>query len=289
MMAQIRTFFQKRGVLEVDTPLMGKTNSPCRAIEPYVIDTAHGPLFLQTSPEFFLKRLLGAGLGDCYQLGKVFRQEECGRYHNDEFTMLEWYRRGWSLDALVDETQDLLIELLACKAATRTTYRELFIKHLGLCPHQSSEQELRAKLQIDLELDHQGLCDYAMTHVIEPSLQGLWVVRDFPITQASYAKTRQVDGIEVANRFECYFNGVELANGYDEINGYDEQSKRLDEEIQERRAHNARFIPKDENLCEAVQHIPDCAGVALGVDRVIMLALNASHLSQVIPFSFDKL
>lgn len=297
LIATIRRFFAERGVLEVDTPLLCHST----ATDPHIhsLRTANNPpYYLQTSPEFAMKRLLAAGAGSIYQLAKAFRGDEQGRHHNVEFTILEWYRVGFNHHQLMDEMDELLKAVLKTDSADRCTYADLFQRHLQLDPHRSTVTELQQCAQA------QGLTDFTpddpndkdfwlhllLSHCIEPQIgqdKPLFIT-DFPVSQAALAKIRPGDP-PVAERFEVYYRGVELANGYHELTHANEQRRRFIADNQQRQARQLPQIPIDEYLLAALQHgMPECAGVALGVDRLIMLATGASSISEVISFTAER-
>ncbi|ODU45516.1 EF-P lysine aminoacylase EpmA [uncultured Aquimonas sp.] len=298
----IRAFFAARGVLEVETPLMSAAANTEPNIRSFALDYSGpnaGPSrrrYLRTSPEFPLKRLLAAGVGDCYELGRVFRDGECGGRHNPEFTMLEWYRLGIDHYRLMDEVAELLLSAFALVGRVlkvrRASYRALFCEHIGIDPALASEPELRAALaghDIDADgLERDDWLDLLLTHRIEPALprDELLLLHDFPASQCALARVAG-EGVEAhACRFEVYVGGVELANGYHELSDAQEQRARFERDNQRRRARGDVELPIDEHLLAALQHgLPDCAGVALGVDRLMMLLSGAERIDQVIAFA----
>jgi lysyl-tRNA synthetase class 2 len=298
----IRAFFEARGVLEVETPLMSAAGNTEPNIRSFALDYS-GPnagasrrRYLRTSPEFPLKRLLAAGVGDCYELGRVFRDGECGGRHNPEFTMLEWYRLGIDHYRLMDEVAELLHAAFALVGRSltvrRSSYRALFRDHVGLDPATASEGELRAALaghDIDAEnLERDDWLDLLLTHRIEPALprDELLLLYDFPASQCALARVAG-EGVEAhACRFEAYVGGVELANGYHELSDAQEQRARFERDNRRRRARGDDPLPLDEHLLAALQHgLPDCAGVALGVDRLMMLLSGAGRIDQILAFA----
>lgn len=298
---KIRAFFAERHVLEVETPIMGKATGT----DPYIesipaLFSSFGDVkpvtcYLQTSPEFAMKRLLAAGSGPIYQMMKVFRNGEIGQYHNPEFTMLEWYRPQFDHHQLMAEVEALLIAILACESAEKLTYRELFQRYARFDPMTTSIAELQEYveqqgLQADLVLNHDGWLQLIMTHFIEPQL-GYNVptfVYDFPASQASLARISS-DNPLVAERFEVYVQGIELANGFHELLDADEQRQRFMKDLTRRQSENQMLPPMDELFLAALkQGLPPCAGVALGVDRLIMLALKKPSIQEVISFDFTR-
>ena len=248
-----------------------------------------------------MKRLLAAGAGSIYQLCKVFRDGECGARHNPEFTLLEWYRTGFDHLDLMDEVEQMLTAVLAgiapLDSVQHWTYRELFLQFAGVDPFTELPGELQARLESEFDITPVGLpeddldcwLDLVMTHVIEPKLgAGLVFVRDYPASQAALARLRR-GAPPVAARFEAYLNGVELANGFHELADVAEQRARFENDLERRRRGRHMNIKMDERLLSALESgLPDCAGVALGVDRLVMIASGVSCLSDVIAFPFDS-
>lgn len=290
----IRDFFSARHVLEVETPVL----SHASVTDPYIQSIAtHCPhAYLQTSPEYAMKRLLAAGSGSIYQITKSFRQDEVGRFHNPEFTMLEWYRPGFDHHALMDEMDLLLQAILKTPASERITYADLFQQHLEIDVHRTSLAALAACAE------SQGItmvgdisdCDtwlgILLSHLIEPELgkDRPVFIYDYPASQASLSKVRGTNP-PLASRFEVYFKGLELANGWHELQDAKEQERRFENNLSERLRQDLPPVPIDELLLGALAHgLPDCAGVALGIDRLIMLALGKEHIADVISFDFER-
>ncbi|EHH1245479.1 elongation factor P--(R)-beta-lysine ligase [Vibrio parahaemolyticus] len=301
LIAAIRQFFAERQVMEVDTPAM--SHATVTDIHLHTFQTEFvGPgyadgskLFFMTSPEFHMKRLLAAGSGCIYQINKAFRNEENGRYHNPEFTMLEWYRVGFDHHKLMDEMDDLLQLVLKCGAAQRMTYQQAFIDVLGVCPLEGSMSELKSaasKLGLsdiaEPEEDRDTLLQLLFCVGVENKI-GQDVpafVYDFPASQAALAKINPQDH-RVADRFEVYFKGIELANGFHELDNPKEQLARFEQDNAKRIEMGLKPQPIDYHLISALEAgLPDCAGVALGIDRLIMLALGCDHIDQVTAFPF---
>lgn len=296
-MADIRAFFAAREVWEVETPLLAHSTASDPHIASFAVSVAgNETTYLQTSPEFAMKRLLAAGSGSIYQLSKAFRSEEQGRLHNREFTMLEWYRVGFDHHQLMDEMDALLHLVLKTPPAERRTYRALFLHYLGIDPlladaaalektaHQQGLGDIRSTLPEDIDFWRHLL----MSHCIEPHVgkERPLYVTDFPASQAALAKIG-TDGHTppVAARFEVYFRGIELANGYHELCDPIEQEKRFLADMQRRALLQLPAIPLDTHLLAALtQGFPDCAGVALGIDRLVMLALDAETIGEVMSF-----
>jgi elongation factor P--(R)-beta-lysine ligase len=302
LLADIRQFFLERQVLEVETPLLCHatvTDPHLHSFQThYCLDnTEQQTLYLQTSPEFAMKRLLAAGSGSIYQISKAFRnQGESGRYHNPEFSLLEWYQPGYDHHQLMDEVDDLLKRLLACEPAQRFSYAEIFHRYLNTDPHQLSLKHLKQlTIYLGLASENLGLntiedyLNFLMSHVIEPQLpKQLIFIYDYPVTLAALAKVRR-GTIPVAERFEVYFHGIELANGFHELTDANEQRLRFRKDLSVRAGHGYPPVPIDEYLLAALTHgLPDCAGVALGIDRLLMLMAKANKISDVISFPIRR-
>ncbi len=301
--ALIRRFFAERGVLEVETPILSVAGNTDANIESFSLefhghrDAGPARRWLRTSPEFALKRLLAAGVGNCYELGRVFRDGEAGRMHNPEFSMLEWYRIGWSHHQLMDECAELVRDAMRMAGRSvsvrESSFRQLYHDSLGLDPMTASEAELRAPLAV-FDIDADGLTrddwlDLLMTHMIQPTIPGnrVLMVYDYPNSQAALARIRQGD-VPVAERFELYLGPVELANGYRELDDPQEQRERFQRDLGRRQKRGAAQPPMDERLLAALSGLPDCAGVALGVDRLLMAMLGSERLDEVLAFPFDR-
>lgn len=302
--ALVRRFFVERGVLEVETPVLSRGGNSEPNIASFSLefcgrtDGAPRTRWLRTSPEYPLKRLLAAGLGDCYELGRVFRDGEAGGRHNPEFTMLEWYRVGWDHLRLIDETAELAnaaLSLVGRSAPLRVVrYRDLYRGALGIDPFAASQQELRSTLG-DVRIDPGGLArddwlDLLMTHRLQPRFapDELLAVTDWPASQCALARLRdEQDGYPVAERFELYLGPVELANGYHELADAGEQCARFLRDLDRRRERGAPEPPLDEAFLAALDAgLPDCAGVALGMDRLLMAMLGTPRIADVLAFDF---
>jgi lysyl-tRNA synthetase class 2 len=293
----VRAFFVARGVLEVETPILSAHATVDRFIESF--RTADGR-WLQTSPEFAMKRLLAAGSGPIFQIARVFRLEEQGRHHNPEFTMLEWYRPGLSMHQLMDEVEALMRVLVGGDSAfDRLSYRDAFLRYAGFDPHASSAAEMRAAaIAADLvsandfvEESSDFWLDLWMSRVVSPTLGTATpsFVYDFPASQSALAQVRH-DTPPVAERFELFWRGIELANGFHELADANEQRARFEADQQYRSDAELVVPPYDAHLIAALGSgdFPDCSGVALGLDRVLMLKLGLSELKQVLAFSSDR-
>ena len=283
IIAKIRNFFAKRNILEVETPLL--SHATVTDVHLHSLKTTNN-LYLQTSPEYAMKRLLAAESGSIYQICKAFRDDESGRLHNAEFTMLEWYRVGFTHHDLMDEMEELLQDVLKYPKAERHSYQEIFEKFLQINPHAINIEELQNcahKYKIDLQIDDKDtLLQLLMSEVIEPKLKNIVFVYDYPKTQAALAKIRG----EVAERFEVYVDGIELANGFHELQDAKEQRERFLNDLKKREKLSYPQIPIDENFLAALEHgLPACSGVALGIDRLVMLALNVDYIDRTISFS----
>ncbi len=306
MLARIRAFFAEQGVLEVETPLLGTAFGTDPAIEPLECRFA-GPgfpdglqMYLQSSPEFFMKRLLAAGSGPIYQVSKSFRNGEAGRRHNPEFSLLEWYRPGFELPELIGEVADLVRAVVA-DPPSRTrhaAYAELFAEILDVDPLAADAQTLQECAVSNhllgaetLELDRDGWLDLLMSTFIEPHLgQGeLTFVTDYPASQASLARLNRQDP-RTAARFELYWKGIELANGFEELADAEEQSERFEQENCRRFSAGQRPMPVDDALLSALESgLPPCSGVALGLDRLLMCDLGRDDIDAVLSFSLARL
>lgn len=301
----IRTFFAERDVLEVETPVLSVAGNTDPNIASFSLefsgrtDGAPRTRWLRTSPEYPLKRLLAAGIGDCYELGRVFRDGEAGGRHNPEFTMLEWYRIGWDHQRLIDETVALVRVALALVGRDamleKIAYRDLYRRHLDIDIATASEDELRSAIG-DIDIASDGLTrddwlDLLMTHRIQPSFAAdrLIAVYDYPASQCALARIRAGDP-PVAERFELYLGVLELANGYHELNDAAEQGNRFQRDLAVRERRSAGAPPIDERLLAALENggLPDCAGVALGVDRLLMAMLGTGRIDEVITFAFER-
>jgi lysyl-tRNA synthetase class 2 len=289
----IRQFFYERNVLEVETPLLGEAATVDPHIDSLGVNVLGQSRYLQTSPEFYLKRLLAAGSGDIYSLGKVFREGEKGRKHQPEFTMLEWYRVGWDEHQLMEEVKQLLAHFFPDLSYQKINYRELFLQYIDIDPHNVDVPTLKkiaqSKIDIEFESEHKDTwLDLLMTHIIEPHLSnGLTFIYDYPLSQAALAASgTNIQGQHVARRFEVYINGMELANGYFELTDAVEQKKRFEENCHYRVNNGLPNFPYDKKLVEALEAgLPACSGVALGVDRLLMLICQADSIENVISFS----
>lgn len=299
----IRDFFERRTVLEVETPLLCSTTATDLHLRSFAVPVDHQTRFLQTSPEFTMKRLLAAGSGAIYQLGKAFRHEAAGRYHNPEFTLLEWYRPQWTLEQLVNEVEELVLEAaelfgIDLQPFPRTTYQAAFEQALDLNPHTASEAQLRetanSRISGDFStLERNGLLDLLMSHLVEPTLpdNGIFL-SGFPASQAALSRVEaDADGILLSRRTELYIKGIELANAYQELTVAESQEERFRKDIDQRMQSDdptQPSLPYPAQLVDALRHgFPECAGVALGVDRLLMILTGATRLDELICFPWD--
>lgn len=301
--ALIRKFFADREVLEVETPILSAAGNTDANIESFQLqffgpkNAGSGQRWLRTSPEFPLKRMLAAGVGDCYELGRVFRNGEAGKRHNPEFTMLEWYRTGWNHHKLMDECSELVkqaLHLAGRRATVRdVSFRQLYQDSFGFDPLTASEAELRAPLAV-YDISPAGLVrddwlDLLMTHLIQPSIPNnrILLVYDYPASQCALAKIRPGD-VPVAERFEVYVGQFEVANGYHELTDATEQRERFGRDLATRQRRASIQPPVDERLLTSLPKLPACAGVALGVDRLMMAMSGADRIAEVMAFPFDR-
>lgn len=307
LLARIRAFFAEEGFLEVDTPLLSADTVVDRHIDPLWVEVpGWGRRWLQTSPEFFMKRLLAAFAGPnspracaklaIYQICHVFRAEEFGPLHNPEFTLVEWYRVGQSMEEGMEFLNRLADRLLQRGPAQKITYAEAFHRWVGLDPHTASSRQLHQAVQAAgitppkslRPEDRDGWLDLLLSFQVQPKLQGLWIIYDYPATQAALARIRPGPP-PVAERFELYVDGVELANGYHELCDPEELRRRNRRNNQLRQADGKPPLPEESRLLDAMQAgLPPSVGVALGFDRLLMLAAGANSLAEVLPFPFDR-
>jgi lysyl-tRNA synthetase class 2 len=301
LLAELRAFFAARGVLEVETPVLSRAGGTDPALAPLATRVSGHVRFLHTSPEFAMKRLLAAGSGDIFQIARVFRDDESGRRHNPEFTMLEWYRVGYDHHTLMDEVAALLAAVLPRERfpapAGRLSFSQVLATYGGIDSPSPPAGLLRERLTAagvpvpaDLADDVDGLLDLLLGDVIGPALghDGPLMVYDYPAGRAALARIRPGDP-PVAERFEVYVAGMELANGFHELCDPAEQRRRFEDERRARLAAERPCPPVDESLLAALEHgMPACAGVALGVDRLLMCMLGAERIDEVIAFGADR-
>jgi lysyl-tRNA synthetase class 2 len=300
MLAGVREFFTRRGVLEVETPILSAAAVTDPQIESLMTHVAGaGRFYLHTSPEYAMKRLLAAGSGDIYQICRVFRDGESGRWHNPEFTLIEWYRLGFDDGQLMSEVEALIGAVLAphrmLPPAERLSYAAALQRHAGVDAHGASDRELtlaaeRHGIDCRAELDRDATLDLLMGLIVGPRLgvDRPCFICDYPASQGALARLKP--GLPpVAARFEFYLDGIELANGFHELTDGSEQRARFEQEQSVRRARGLTTRPLDERLLAAMAAgLPDCAGVALGFDRLVALALGATRLAEAVAFTLDQ-
>ena len=301
----IRSFFDQRNFFEVETPTISHDIVVDRYLHPIGVTKSDltgragdsdQRLWLQTSPEFGMKRLVAAGAVAIYQICKAYRRDEIGRIHNPEFTMLEWYRAGDDLVTGMDLLAELVETILDTPKTERLSYREAFKKFADIDPFESSIESLQntvrtASVTVELEGESRDDClNVILSEIVEPNLGvgAPTIIYDWPASQAALAMVRD-DEHSVAERFEIYVNGVELANGYHELLEARELSRRNSINNQMRVKDGNQLLPEGSRLLDAMRKgIPQCAGVALGVDRLVMLALGAKSVSEVMAFTIDN-
>ncbi|MFI3119930.1 MAG: EF-P lysine aminoacylase EpmA [Methylococcaceae bacterium] len=305
MLADIRRFFADRSVLEVETPLLSHSigTDPQLAFftTEYCLPPRRQTLFLQTSPEFAMKRLVAAGSGSIYQIGKAFRNGESGRFHNPEFTMLEWYRVGFDLFRLMDEIAELIEGLFSERSlqpSHRRSYQEVFLAFTGLDPLVFSYPDYCAVANesdvpeaVDIcGHDHALWLDFLFSHKVQPHLgeNALCMVYGYPACQSSLARI-SAHNERVTERVELFIDGVELGNGYYELTDAEEQSKRFDRELALRQQQELPVCVKDHRLIDALAAgLPDCAGMAIGLDRLLMLLSGSAAIDDVLSFPIGR-
>ena len=288
----IREFFALRGVMEVETPVLSQAGVNDANLQPVVASCCDKTSYLQTSPEYPMKRLLAAGSGDIYQICKTFRDGELGARHNPEFTMLEYYRLNFDLKTLMDEVAQLVGDYLMIQARRDISYEQALKQYAQLDVFNETDEALRQRVTEfvgpDLELSRDESLDIIMSHVVEPNLPKdcLVFIYEYPASQAALAKVfTDQNGIQKAKRFELYVNGLELANGYHELTDPKEQAERFDHQA----ALRERNQLEDVNFLQALeQGLPDCSGVAIGLDRILMLKLGLRDIASVLSFDFSR-
>ena len=300
LLKKLRTFFDIRGVMEVETPALSRAAVTDRHLASFRVDgSPGGALYLHTSPEFPMKRLLAAGSGDIYQVSKVFRAGEAGRLHNPEFTLVEWYRLGFDHHRLMREVAELVQSLVPGlrQSPEYLSYREAFRQHAGFDPLIADRQTCIVALRRHAKalpaedaLDYDGWLDLVAGEIVYPALGNgrLTFVLDYPANQAALARIHPGDP-PVAERFEMFLHGVELANGFHELADAKEQRQRFERDLEFRKATGLPAMPMDEHFLAALtQGLPECAGVALGFDRLVMRAAGAHSIQEIIAFPFER-
>jgi len=294
-MARVRDFFVHRDVLEVETPVLSAYGGTDPQLDYFEIEDPKR--FMMTSPEFHMKRLLAAKFGDIFQITKSFRKDEFGGHHNNEFSMVEWYRVGMPQDKLMDEVEDLVSEIIGTKLnARRTRWIDAFKNYAGVnpfCEKLSDFADACRAREIPVpekseSLNREDWWDYLMVFLVEPALasNGPEFILDYPPSQAALAQTYvDADGFTWARRFELFVNQVELCNGYTELTDAVEQRRRFNADLEIRKGMNKPLPPIDERFLAALESgMPACSGVALGLDRLFMLALGKEEIADVILF-----
>ena len=296
ILTDIRTFFNTRGYLEVETPSLSRFGLSDVYLSSVSASIAGEPYFLQTSPEYAMKRLLAAGSGPIYQIARVYRDDELGRWHNPEFTMLEWYALGVDHHGLMLEVEELLQEVLNIQAIKKITYRQAFITACELDPFSASISEFQSLLErfeldkvLPKETEDRSLYLFLlMTHIVEPYLATFDMpvaVYDFPKEQAALA----IVSDPYAHRFEIYYRGIELANGFHELQDVAIQHERFLADNQERIDKGLEPVEIDSFFLAALEAgLPKCSGVAVGLDRLVALALGATSLAEIMAFDFSR-
>ncbi len=306
MLQKIRYFFAERGVLEVETPVLSNAIGTDPHLDFFTTSfynhTKDSKLFLQTSPEFAMKRLLAAGSGSIYQICKAFRNGEAGRYHNPEFTLLEWYRVGYNLSQLMDEIVELISLLFRennrMQQSHRISYQHLFQQYTGLNPLEFSYENYCEFADSKGLGDAKALCgrehglwlDFIFSLQVQPHLRqnALWLVHGYPACLPSLARVNESDAL-TTERVELFMDGVELGNGYYELNDATEQGLRFDKEMAIRQAKSLAPVNKDSRLLAALEAgLPDCSGIAIGLDRILMLLSGSAYIDQVLAFSVSN-
>lgn len=298
MLSQARAYFFSKKIPEVDTPSLSKNPSVdvhIDVMKTSVTDKESG--YLHTSPEYMMKRLLSYGLGDIFFLGHVYRMGEIGDLHNPEFTMAEWYRRKISYENFIKEVLDFINLFLPGLDFKKKSYRQTLLDHTGIDYVKSDSAALtkfcknHISLGKDRDFDKDTLLNLIMTHLVEPNLgkTELYVIESYPSSQAALAKVKNIGDEEIAERFEIYYKGIELANGFHELEDPEEQEERFIKANHERKKLNKEMLPIDQKFLEALRKgFGDCCGVAVGFDRLLMLKLNKSSIKEVLPFSWDE-
>ena len=293
LMDDIRAFFRDRGVLEVETPVLAGAASPELHVSSFEVHSpgdARIAGWLQTSPEFAMKRLLCAGIGPIFQITKAFRAGEAGSLHNPEFSILEWYRPGYSYEALITEVEELLGDLLDRNDPRRLTYRDAFVRFAGLEPEQSSLAEMRGCCRARgfreaRGADRDACLDFLLDHCVQKRFgEGVVTLFDFPASQCSLARLKPADR-SIAERFEVFVDGIEVGNGYRELTDAEEQLHRFEQDRRRRRQRGMPDTPIDKRLIAALRAgMPECSGVAVGLDRLTLIASGRTRLEEVISF-----
>lgn len=299
---QVRNFFHSKSVMEVFTPLLGASGVTELQIGSLSVQESERLLYLQTSPEYYMKRLLASDSGPIYQIASAFRQGETGKLHNVEFTLLEWYRPGFEMVELMEEVEALILRLAPLGKFERISYKALFEQRFNKNPHGLDARELQhlCRESVPADLKHlessiesrtrENCLDLLFSTEIQPRLIKPTFVTNYPASQAALAETREIEGDEVALRFELFCQGVELANGYFELTDADVLESRMERDNKDRAILGLPLVPADQKLLQAMRSgLPECSGVALGLDRLLMLITHSENLDQVIAFTSERL
>jgi len=304
LLTTIRAFFAQKSVLEVETPLLCSATGTDPQLDFftsfYHCEPDNKEMFLQTSPEFAMKRLLAAGSGSIYQVCKAFRNAEVGRFHNPEFSILEWYRVGFTLDQLMDEVAELVAKVndRSLGLINKISYKDVFEQVTGLNPlifnqKTYADYAIKNKIKDAVSLcgdDHSMWLDFIFSYKVQPSLENqmLCMVYGYPAIQSSLARINNSNPL-VCDRFEVFVNGIEIGNGFFELSDAVEQEQRFDQENKDRERKGLRIIEKDEKFLAALRSgLPDCSGVAIGLDRLLMSISKTKSLGDVIAFPFER-
>lgn len=306
MLASIRQFFAERQVLEVETPLLCRATGTDPQLDffstQFNLPPANPRLFLQTSPEFAMKRLLAAGSGSIYQICKAFRNGETGRSHNPEFSILEWYRLDFDLPMLMREVAELVKTLLLSRYAqlsvVEISYQQIFYQITGLDPlvfdlnkyQNFAREQAWPEAQAICAEQHAIWLDFLFSHAVQPALSAdqLWLIHSYPAIQSSLARVNPLD-CRVADRFEVLINGMELGNGFFELADPLEQAARFEQEIAYRALHGLPVVAKDEYLLDALAAgLPNCSGIAIGIDRLLMILTDCKSIDEVLAFPIQN-
>jgi len=306
MLQSLRAFFAGKQVLEVESPILSTAAITDPHLQSFSTEFNNRKLFLNTSPEFFMKRLLAAGSGDIFQICKAFRNDEQGSRHNPEFSLLEWYRSGFDHHRLMAEIEQLIQYLYteleikkAPRAVTYLTYQQAFINSLAIDPLIASVAEIKSaaekkscEIPVGIDENNKDMwLDWLMTQSVAPSFNqhGFTFVFDYPASQAALAKVSEQDN-RLAHRFELFYGELELANGFYELTDAKEQRQRFENENVLRMQQGSEVMPIDELLLGALENgLPECAGVAIGLDRLLMVLLGEKNISDVLSFGFNKI
>ena len=305
LLRKIRDFFDSRGLLEVETPVLSQATGTDPQLDYFSTSFHRLPeqqtLYLQTSPEFAMKRLLAAGSGSIYQICKAFRNGEAGRYHNPEFTLLEWYRVGFDLSQLMDEVEALIAVLFVnygLDSTQRKSYTDVFYQYTGLNAQQFCYEDycayaMNCNLPEAIKLcghEHGLWLDLLFSHRVQPMLAKncLTMIADYPACQSSLARLDNENPL-LTKRVELFINGVELGNGYHELTDYQQQNQRFDQELAIRQQRGLLVTHKDQRFLSALKSgLPDCSGIAIGLDRLLMLLSRSSHIDEVLSFPIAR-